>query len=75
MTLSIRLPPEIEERLETLAKKTGRTKAFYVREMIEDNIDDLEDYYMGANVLEKIRRGKEKLHDTQAVREELGLAD
>jgi RHH-type rel operon transcriptional repressor/antitoxin RelB len=75
MTLSIRLSPEIEDRLETLAKKTGRTKAFYVREMIEDNLDDLEDYYMGANVLEKIRRGKEKLHDTQTVRDELGLAD
>jgi RHH-type transcriptional regulator, rel operon repressor / antitoxin RelB len=75
MTLSIRLSSEIEERLETLSKKTGRTKVFYVREMIEDNIDDVEDYYMGASVLEKIRRGKEKLHDAQFVREELGLAD
>ena len=32
--LAIRLDPEIEKRLEALAKKTGRTKTFYAREAI-----------------------------------------
>ena len=32
--LALRLPPEIEKRLATLAKKTGRTKSFYAREAI-----------------------------------------
>jgi RHH-type transcriptional regulator, rel operon repressor / antitoxin RelB len=41
--LSLRLPPEIEKRLEELAAKTGRTKSFYAREAILTHIDDLED--------------------------------
>ena len=32
--LSVRLAPEIMERLELLADKTGRTKSFYAREAI-----------------------------------------
>ena len=32
--LALRLPPEIEKRLDALAKKTGRTKSFYAREAI-----------------------------------------
>ena len=35
MATSIRLAPEIEQRLDYLASQTGRTKAFYLREIIE----------------------------------------
>ncbi len=31
-TLSIRIPDDILERLESMAVQTGRTKAFYVKE-------------------------------------------
>ncbi len=44
--LALRLPPEIEKRLDDLAKKTGRTKSFYAREAILEHIDDLEDLYL-----------------------------
>jgi RHH-type rel operon transcriptional repressor/antitoxin RelB len=44
--LALRLPPEIEARLEALAKKTGRTKSFYAREAILEHIEDLEDAYL-----------------------------
>ena len=30
----VRLPPEMERRLEALAKATGRTKTFHVREAV-----------------------------------------
>ncbi|WP_122292050.1 type II toxin-antitoxin system RelB family antitoxin, partial [Pseudomonas syringae group genomosp. 3] len=40
--LAIRLAPEIEERLEALAARTGRTKTFYAREAILEHIDDLD---------------------------------
>ena len=33
MATSIRLEPEIEKRLDFLATQTGRTKAFYLREL------------------------------------------
>jgi RHH-type rel operon transcriptional repressor/antitoxin RelB len=32
--LAIRLPAEVETRLEVLAKATGRTKTFYAREIL-----------------------------------------
>ena len=35
MATSIRLAPETEQRLDYLASQTGRTKAFYLREIIE----------------------------------------
>ncbi|MGH8750302.1 MAG: type II toxin-antitoxin system RelB family antitoxin [Burkholderiales bacterium] len=44
--LALRLPEEIEKRLALLAKKTGRTKTFYVREALLEYLEDLEDYYL-----------------------------
>jgi len=44
--LAIRLPDSIEERLNTLAAKTGRSKTALAREAIVEYIDDLEDYYL-----------------------------
>jgi RHH-type rel operon transcriptional repressor/antitoxin RelB len=58
---SIRLAPEIEERLDFLATKTGRSKAYYLRELIERGLEDVEDYYLAAEVLERIRSGEEKV--------------
>ena len=46
MAISIRLPDDLNARLERLASKTGRTKSFYVREAIEEQLADLEDYYL-----------------------------
>jgi RHH-type rel operon transcriptional repressor/antitoxin RelB len=51
--LALRLPPEIEKRLDTLAKKTGRTKSFYAREAILRHIEDLEDYHLAVRRLER----------------------
>ena len=31
-TIGIRIPKSIGQRLDTLAKRTGRTKTFYIRE-------------------------------------------
>ncbi|MER9327081.1 ribbon-helix-helix protein, CopG family [Mesorhizobium sp. M0488] len=59
MPTSIRLAPEIEERLDFLAARTGRSKAYYLRELIERGIEEMEDYYLAAEVLERIRRGEE----------------
>ena len=53
--LALRLSPEIEKRLDALAKKTGRTKSFYAREAIVRQIEDIEDYYLARRRL--ARRG------------------
>lgn len=44
--LALRLPEDIERRLEALAKRTGRTKSFYAREALLRHLDDLEDGYL-----------------------------
>jgi len=75
MATSIRLTPDIEHRLNFLASHTGRTKAFYLRELIERGIEDMEDYYLAMEVLERVRKGEEQLHSSVDVRRELGLDD
>ena len=73
MPTSVRLDPAIEARLDQLAEVTGRSKAYYLRELIEQGIDDLEDAYLGAAVLERIRSGKEQTTSLNDVMAELGL--
>jgi RHH-type transcriptional regulator, rel operon repressor / antitoxin RelB len=75
MPTSIRLSAKAEQRLDYLANQTGRTKAFYLRQMIEKGLDDLEDYYLAADVLERVRKGEEKVHSSAQVRSDLGLGD
>ena len=50
--LAIRLPEDVENRLASLAAKTGRTKTFYVKEAILEHLDDIEDKYLAINRLE-----------------------
>jgi RHH-type rel operon transcriptional repressor/antitoxin RelB len=57
--LAIRLPPSIERRLEKLAKRTGRTKSYYVREAILQHLEDLEDLYLAERALDRIRNDEE----------------
>ena len=64
---------ETEARLNFLAAQTGRSKAFYLRELIETGLADLEDYYLAADVLERVRKGQERVHTGADVRAELGL--
>jgi RHH-type rel operon transcriptional repressor/antitoxin RelB len=72
---SIRLAPEVEGRLERLAAKTGRTKAFYLREIIEGGIAEMEEYYLAAETLSRVRKGKERVYSSAEVRNDLGLDD
>ena len=59
MPTSIRLSSEVERRLDSLSAKTGRSKAYYLREFIERGLEDVEDYYLAAEVLVRIRSGEE----------------
>ena len=75
MATSVRLAQDTEQRLDFLAANTGRTKAYYLREIIEQGIEDMEDYYLAANVLERVRKGQEQVHSAADVRRGLGLDD
>jgi len=67
--LTIRLDPTLEDRLDQLAKKTGRTKTYYVREAIEEYIKDLEDVYL----VEQRLSTPERLYTLEEAKSELGL--
>lgn len=73
--LAIRLSPEIEERLEKLARRTGRTKTFYARAAILEYLDDLEDLYLAEKRYAAVLAGKSKTFTLEEVERDLGLAD
>ena len=75
MATSIRLDPVTEQRLDRLAAQTGRTKAYYLRELIKNGLDDLEDYYLADATMERVRKGEEKVYSTGEIRKDLGLDD
>ena len=60
MSVSLRLPPELNQRLSLLAEQTGRSKTFYMLEAIKQHLDDLEDVYLAERELEAVRSGKSK---------------
>ena len=58
MAVSLRLDPEIEQRLDHLAAQTGRAKSYYLRELIEGGLDDLEDFYLADATMERVRKAR-----------------
>jgi len=71
--LAIRLPLDIEQRLEALAAATGRTKTFYARKAIVELLDDMEDIYLAESRLEAVRAGRSRTLSLDEVERELGL--
>ncbi len=73
--IAVRVPKDIEDRLDRLAKKTGRTKTFYVREAILEHLEELEEVYLAQQVLEDLKAGKEKTVSIEDVIQKYGMED
>lgn len=73
--LTVRLPAEIEERLNILASATNRPKSFYVREALERSIEDLEDIYLADAAYERFVADGKKSSPLDEVEKRLGLDD
>jgi RHH-type transcriptional regulator, rel operon repressor / antitoxin RelB len=71
--LAIRLPENIEARLDRLAKRTGRTKTYYAREAILQYLDELEDIYLAEKRLEAVRSGRSRTVPLKKVMRTYGL--
>jgi RHH-type transcriptional regulator, rel operon repressor / antitoxin RelB len=71
MPISVRFEDEIEQRLTRLAKLTGRTKTYYIRQAVQEKLDDLEDRYIAEHRLE---HPAERL-SLETVRQSLALDD
>ncbi len=75
MATSIRLDPSTEQRLDHLAAQTGRSKSYYLRELVKNGLEDLEDYYLAAATMERVRKGEERVYTLDEVERDLGLAN
>jgi RHH-type rel operon transcriptional repressor/antitoxin RelB len=72
---SIRLDDDLETRLERLARLTGRSKSFYVKQAITQHIEDLEDLYLAQRVAQRAAAGHERLVRLEELERELGQVD
>lgn len=73
--LALRLPEDIEKRLDALAKRTGRSKSFYAREAILEHLEDLEDLYLAEKTLAEIQSGKQKTVPIEELAAKYGISD
>ena len=73
--LALRLPPEIESRLDALSKRTGRSKSFYARQAILEHIGDLEDVYLAEQRLADLRAGRSDTVPLDDLMKRYGLDD
>ncbi len=74
MAATIQLAPEAEKRIDSLVARTGRSKDFFLGEIIKRGLEDVEDYYLAAEVLERVREGTEAVYSDAEVRRELDLS-
>lgn len=70
---TIRLSPELKERIEKLASTTGRSQSFYIKEMIENGIDRVEQIYGILHETELYQAGKLQTYSSDEIRDELSL--
>lgn len=72
---SIRLDDELDARLERLARLTGRSKSFYVKQALAEQIEDLEDLFLARKVARRVADGRDRLVTLEELERELGVAD
>ena len=70
---SLRLPVEIDERLSRLVAATGRSKSYYLRELVTAGIDDLEYAYGLVTRAEAIRVGRRETRPLDDLMAELDI--
>lgn len=73
--LALRLPDDIEHRLQFLAEQTGRSKTFYAKEAILKYLEEMEDIFLADQALKAFRESGEKVISIDELERELGLAN
>lgn len=74
MTVTVRLTPEEEARLDALSRRTGRTKSFYVRAAIRAHLEDLEDAFAADEAMKDFEAGGHQSRPIASLAAELGLS-
>ncbi len=72
MTISIRLTEAEEERLDVLARRTGRSKSFYVRTALQEYLTDLEDAFAADVAIDAFEADGRRSRPLAALADEIG---
>ena len=72
---SLRIPTDLSERYNRLAKETGRSRSYYVNEALADSIDRFEYEYGILRDIEDYRASRLETYSIDEVRAHCGLAD
>ena len=70
-----RFDTQTVERLTKLAKMTGRTKTYYIKEAVEEKLADLELIYLAMSRAEDVRAGRSSTISWEEVKRLNGLQD
>jgi len=70
---AIQLSSDEEALLTQLADKTGRSKEAIIRQIIEEGLEDLDDFFAAKEALERHHASGEPAIPYETVRRELGL--
>lgn len=73
-TVALRIPEDLANRYDLLAKSTGRTKTFYMTEALDAEIDRLEYEYGLMKKVEDFRAGRLDTVTLDELEGSLGLA-
>lgn len=72
---AVRLPVELIQRYDNLAKATGRTRTYYLTEALRESIAQLEYEYGILKTVEDYRTGRLETYTLDEVRQHCGLGD
>jgi RHH-type rel operon transcriptional repressor/antitoxin RelB len=73
--VSLRLPEDLRVRLDKLAKRTGRSKTYYMVEAISEKLEDLEDLYLAEARILDLKAGRSRTYTLDEVEKRLGPVD
>ncbi len=68
-----RFDVEIVERLTELARRTGRTRSYYIKEAVEEKLVDMELIYLAQSRAEDLRAGRSSTISLDEIGEKYGL--
>lgn len=71
--IGLRIPLELNERLDRLAASTGRTKSYYLVRTLEEHLDETEYVFGLERDAEAVRRGELETTPLADLWDELGI--
>ena len=73
--VSLDFTPELNERINFWSNRDKEKPDVFLKKIISEHIEDLEDYEEAVRISSEIKAGRMKVYSWEEVREHLGLED